>query len=104
MKKLVLILVSVLFAIVTMAQTVSNSTTDFNFDPNSDMTYYKYTGSYIDSIGIVDSTWAYVFGVNNRYDALKQEVRMKLDEVAGTGNVPVVLQGKTFVSDAWTTL
>lgn len=104
MKKLVLILLSVVFAVISYGQNVDLVTVDFKFDVNKNLTYYRYIGTANDTIGIVDSTWAKTFSVANRYDALKQVVRVKVDEVAGTGNIPFVWQGKNFNSDAWTTI
>lgn len=105
MKKLVLLIASVLFAMITMAQSVDNATgINVKMDVNTNKTYFRDLGNALDTIGIVDSTWSTTFSVDNLYDALKQQVRLKVDEVTGTGRFTAYWKGKNFLSNSWTNI
>ena len=106
MKKLLFVLVTLLIGFVSMAQTVTQAASTYTtkLDPKANVTYFRHIGTVADTMGVADSSWTYTVGVNNVLDALKQEVRVKLDEVSGTGKVAFKLKGKTFVQDSWTTI
>ena len=104
MKKLIAIAILLVSAVISYGQAVNAVTTDYLFDINKNLTYYRYVGTANDTIGIVDSTWSYTFGVANSYDALKQQVRIKVDEVTGTGKLAAIWQGKNFWSQDWTNI
>lgn len=105
MKKIGLIMATLLFAMISYGQSVSNTTgINFTFDVNEDLTYVEYTGNAADTISSTDSTWTYTFAVKNLLDDLKVQGRMVLDSVSGVPNTAVYLKGKVFGDDSWTTI
>lgn len=80
MKKIGLIMATLLFAMISYGQSISNTTgINFTFDVDEDLTYIEYTGSAADTISSTDSTWTYTFAVKNLLDDLKVQGRMVLD-------------------------
>jgi len=105
MKKLIFIIASLLIAFIGVGQSVDNATgIDVKMDINANKTYYRDLGNAADTIGVIDSTWTKVFSVANLYDATKQQVRLKVDEVTGTGRFTAAWQGKNFLSNDWVTI
>jgi len=105
MKKLLFVIASLLIAFISVGQSVDNATgINYKMDVNANKTYFRDLGNANDTIGIVDSTWTTVFSIDNMYDALKQQVRLKVDEVTGTGDFVATWQGKNFLSNAWVTI
>jgi len=105
MKRLLFVFASLLIAFLSVGQSIGNSTgIDVTMDINTNKTYFRDLGNSADTIGIVDSTWTKVFAINNMYDALKQQVRLKVDEVTGTGDFVATWKGKNFLSNAWVTI
>jgi len=104
MKKLILVLVSVLIGMVSMGQVVKNTAVNKVMDLNKNETYWYRQNIASDTVNQTDTTWSYTFGVNNLYDAVKQYVVVKLDSVSGTPLTTVALSGKVFWDDAWTSI
>jgi len=103
MRKLVLVLVSLLIGMVSMGQTVSNQKSALTkyLDVSKNVTYWYKSA---DVITQTDTLRNYTLGIGNSVDALKQNVRVKLTENSGTGAVTVKFQGKVFVDDTYTDL
>lgn len=113
MKKLVLLLTSVLFAIISYGQTidnVSNHKSDVNVVLDvktgvfgSPVTYWhKYFTSSDTLSSVADSTFAYTFAIDNLFDKLQVYTRFKVDTVSGEAAFSAILQGKTFWDNSWT--
>lgn len=110
MKRLAIILISLLFVVVGYAQntaldakSLKNSTSTF-FDIKENITYrYKY-GTAVDTVGVTDSTYSYTFTVVNMDEQLEAECRIKLDSTSGTPTLNVALKGKFSWNDSWTSI
>lgn len=104
MKKLALILVSLLIGLISMGQTVSEksgSVTQVLDAPNGVTYWYSSTDANI--ITQADTLVAYTFGVKS-VDALKQFAKVTLTENSGTAGVAVSLLGKEFWDEAYTSI
>lgn len=110
MKKLLIVGISLLFAVVSYGQntieTVSNLESSVNIvlDLEDNETFAHFYGANSDTVSSTDSTWTYVYGVKNQFDAVKAAGLMKLDSVSGVPNTSITLQGKIFWDDDWTTV
>ena len=112
MKKLAIFLALFVFAVVSYAQTdisVSGLKGNYDseterFDINTNATYSFYYGTAADTISSTDSTWTKSYIIENLYDALKHELRIKLDSVSGTPTLNVALKGKWSTNDDWTSI
>lgn len=104
MKRILVLIVSIFIAFIGYGQTVSSSSVTKKLDLNQNETYWFREGVAADTINQSDTTWAYTFGVNNLFDAVKQYVVVKLDSVSGTPLTTVALSGKVFWDDSWTSI
>lgn len=113
MKKLALLLTSLLFVVISYGQTIDNITNhkkdvDVVLDVKGNLlatpvTYWhKYFTSADTLSSVADSTFAYTFAVDNLYDKLAVYTRFKVDTVSGEAAFSAILQGKTFWDDSWT--
>lgn len=103
MKKLILLLASVLIGMVSMAQSVSalKNTVNVYFKMNDKTeTYWDRAKPAQDTINQADTLWSYTFGVDHLTDATKQYVKVVLDSISGTPLTTVTWQGKYFWDDA----
>ena len=101
MKKLALILATLLIGMISMGQTVyeqKSSVTQYMDVAGG--TYYWYAGTDATTITQADTLRAYTFAVAS-VDVLKQYVKIKLVENSGTAAVDVKLQGKYFWDDSY---
>jgi len=110
MKKLLLILASLIVVVLSYGQntieTVSNleSSVDVVLDINESVTFTHYYGTAADTASSNDSTWTYVYGIKNVFDAIKAQGIVKLDSVSGTPTTSITLEGKPFWDSDWTTV
>lgn len=108
MKKLITILFLVAVAFVSMGQSVLTQKNSVNkyIDLSKNETYIMRVNPTADDLSDAagDSTWYYIIGVDNLYDAGKQYVKQVLDKKTGTPNVDIAWQGKYFWDDSWTTI
>lgn len=113
MKRLIIVLVSLLFAVVSYGQNTPigveslKSTTDAYIDvedSNNSSYVWKYGNETSDTLN-ASETWDYqVTLIKNYDDNLKYEARAALDSISGTPTVDMILQGKYAWNDAWTPL
>ena len=108
MKKLITILFLVSVAFISMGQSVLTQKNSVNkyIDLSKNETYIMRVNPTVDDLSDAagDSTWYYIIGVDNLYDAGKQYVKQVLDKKTGTPNVDIAWQGKYFWDDSWTTI
>jgi len=110
MRKALIIFASILFAVVSYGQntdlTVKGVKSNFNttFDIKDNVTFRYYYGSAADTVSNNDSLWNYDVAIENLYDALDHELRIKLDSVSGSPAVTVTLQGKYSYNDSYSSL
>ena len=110
MKKLAIILVSFLFAIVSYGQNpdisanAKKSSTSTFFDMNENLNYRYFYGATADTVGIADTTYSYTYTVVNLDEQLEAECRVKLDSTSGTPTMNVALKGKFSWNDSWTSI
>lgn len=110
MKKFLIILVSVLFAIVSYGQNADisasgkKSSTSTFFDMNEGITYRYFYGGTADTLGVADTTYSYTYTVVNMDEQLEAECRVKLDSTSGTPTLNVALKGKFSWNDSWTSI
>jgi hypothetical protein len=103
MKKLALILATMLIGMISMGQTVYEKKGDVSayMDISENQTYW-YSGTDATTITQADTLRSYTFGLDKTVDVLKQYVRIKLVENSGTAGVEVKLQGKHFWDESYT--
>ena len=99
MKKLALILATLLIGMVSMAQSVSRSTADYILDFERGYVYFQAPS--VDDITQADTLRSFVIAPENKLDAFKQYASVKLTENSGTAAVDVKWQGKYFYGDSW---
>jgi len=106
MKRLVILFVLFISAIISFGQSVVDKKTSVNryLDLDKQQTYFWRAAPTTDAIADSDSLWQYTIGVDNLYDANKQYVKQTLDKLTGTPNTDITLKGKVFWDDAWTTI
>lgn len=108
MKKLITILFLVLAAFVSMGQSVLTKKASVNkyIDLTKNETYIMRATPATDDLSDAagDSTWYYIIGVDNVWDANKQYVKQILNKKTGTPDVDIAWQGKYFWDDSWTTI
>lgn len=109
MRKLAIILVSILFAVICYGQNDNvyqhrNDVTKYLDLQKKKNTYWSYTGVAADTISSNDSTYNYSFGVDNIIDKISIAGFVQLDSVSGTPTTSVILKGKVFWDQDWITL
>ena len=113
MKRLVTLLFAVVIAAISYGQVdnVKNHEGDVNVNlkMNSELltapiTYWHTYFAAGDTVSSTDSTHTYSYSVRDVVDGIKVAARLLLDSVSGTPTTTVVLQGKIFWDDAWTTV
>lgn len=103
MKKVLFLVASLLIGMITMAQSVKQEKSNLNaYLDVADQDVYWYRASAADVVTQADTLKSWVLGVDNKVDALKQYMQVKLTENSGTAGVVVKLQGKYFWGDSWT--
>jgi hypothetical protein len=108
MKKYLMLLATVLFAVISYGQDISvkelAKSADWTFDINKNETYNFFYGDEVTDTIDASDTWSRNYVVKNVYDALKQECRVKLDSVSGSPSVTVTLEGKYSYNDSYTSI
>lgn len=108
MRKLVFLLVLAMFTAISYGQDVSikgvKSGFDQVFDINKNTTYLWFYGDESTDIIEASDTWSHDYVIDNLYDALKHECRVKLDSVSGSPDVTVTLEGKYSYNDSYTSI
>jgi len=108
MKKLVFLLFSLLFAVISFGQDITvngvEAGFDQHFDINKNVTYVYFYGDESSDVMIKSETWVRDYSIENFYDALKQECRVEIDSISGAPNVVVTLSGKYSYNDSYTSI
>lgn len=101
MKKLVLALLSIVFAFAASAQMPAD--TGYDAVVKLDQSAYFYTGSSTDVIGPGDSTLTKTIFINT-HDEVICDVYMDIDSVSAGADVSIYFNGKQFPDDSYTAL
>ena len=108
MKRVLIFIVSVLFAVVSYGQNLTvdgiAGSYDFKFDVKKNITYSFFYGSETADTLIKSQTWNRDYVIDNLFDAVKHEWRVALDSISGTPVATVTLEGKFTTADTYATL
>src|SRR3989304_2591873 len=97
MKRVLIFIVSVLFAVVSYGQNLTvdgiAGSYDFKFDVKKNITYSFFYGSETADTLIKSQTWNRDYVIDNLFDAVKHEWRVALDSISGTPVATATLHG-----------